>query len=171
VLLSDLLHVGQVREDGLQLQRAEVDLAVLVEEAAQATRPSAEKCGMTIEVQVPDRLHVVVDEQRIRQVVDNLLSNAIKYGGTDGSVTVVLRSSADAIELEVRDTGLGIARDEVEHVFGRFFRGESALERHIPGTGLGLNIVSSIVAAHEGAVTVESEVGRGSTFRVTLPHG
>ena len=58
---------------------------------------------------------------------------------------------------------------EVEHVFGRFFRGGEALANHIPGTGLGLNIVSSIVAAHDGAVTLESEVGRGSTFRVTLP--
>ena len=65
---------------------------------------------------------------------------------------------------------MGIAPDEVDQVFGRFFRGGEALERHIPGTGLGLNIVSSIVAAHGGEVTLESELGRGTTFRVTLPH-
>jgi signal transduction histidine kinase len=65
---------------------------------------------------------------------------------------------------------MGIAPDEVEHVFGRFFRGGEALEKHIPGTGLGLNIVSSIVAAHDGTVALESQAGRGSTFRVTLPH-
>ena len=70
----------------------------------------------------------------------------------------------------VTDTGMGIAQDEVEHVFGRFFRGDEARAKQIPGTGLGLNIVSSIVAAHDGEVTLESEVGRGSTFRVTLPH-
>jgi two-component system phosphate regulon sensor histidine kinase PhoR len=85
-------------------------------------------------------------------------------------VTAVLRQGADAIELEVSDTGMGIAPEEIQHVFSRFFRGGEALEKHIPGTGLGLNIVSSIVAAHDGAVTLESEVGRGSTFRVTLPH-
>ena len=103
----------------------------------------------------------VVDEHRIRQVLDNLLSNAIKYGGTGGSVTVCLRQEADGVGLEVSDTGLGIAADEVEHVFGRFFRGGEALERHIAGTGLGLNIVSTIVAAHEGAVDLDSELGPG----------
>jgi two-component system phosphate regulon sensor histidine kinase PhoR len=169
-LLSDLLHVGQVGEDRLQLQRAAVDLVALVDDAVEATRPFAEKCGMAVEVDAPDHLAAHVDEQRIRQVVDNLLSNAIKYGAAGGSVSVVLRQCAAAIELEVSDTGLGIAQDEVDYVFGRFFRGGEAIEKHIPGTGLGLNIVSSIVAAHDGAVTLESELGRGSTFRVTLPH-
>ena len=169
-LLSDLLHVGQVGEDSLQLQRTRVDLAALVDEAVEATRPFAEKRGMAVEVDAPDHLSALVDEQRIRQVLDNLLSNAVKYSRAGGSVTVVLRRGADAIELAVSDTGIGIAQDEVEHVFGRFFRGGEALEKHIPGTGLGLNIVSSIVAAHDGAVTLESEVGQGSTFRVTLPH-
>jgi two-component system phosphate regulon sensor histidine kinase PhoR len=168
-LLSDLLHVGQVGEDKLQLQRTRVDLAVLVDEAVEATRPFAEKCGMAVEVEAPRHLSASVDAQRIRQVLDNLLSNAVKYGGAGGSVSVVLRQVEDAIELAVSDTGMGIAQDEVEHVFGRFFRGGEALEKHIPGTGLGLNIVSSIVAAHDGVVTLESEVGRGSTFRVTLP--
>ncbi len=169
-LLSDLLHVGQAGEDSLQLQRAPVDLARLVDDAVVAVRPDAEKSGMTVEVELPAHLPAVVDEQRIRQVVDNLLSNAVKYGGADGSVTVALRQGADEIELAVSDTGIGIAPEEVDHVFGRFFRGGAALGQHIPGTGLGLNIVSSIVAAHDGRVTLESEVGRGSTFRVTLPH-
>jgi hypothetical protein len=125
---------------------------------------------VAVGIDVPEHLPALVDEQRIRQVLDNLLSNAVKYGGTAGTVTVVLRRAEDAIELEVRDTGLGIAADEVERVFGRFFRGGEALEKQIPGTGLGLNIVSSIVAAHDGVVALESELGRGSTFRVTLPH-
>ncbi len=168
-LLSDLLHVGQVGEDSLQLQQAAVDLAAVVHEAVEATRPFAEKCAMTIGVDAPDQLSAFVDERRIRQVLDNLLSNAIKYSEPGGSVTVVLRDSADVIELEVSDTGMGIADDEVEHVFSRFFRGGGALEKHIPGTGLGLNIVSSIVAAHGGTLELESELGRGSTFQITLP--
>jgi two-component system, OmpR family, phosphate regulon sensor histidine kinase PhoR len=169
-LLSDLLHVGQVDEDRLHLQRVAVDLTTLVNEAVEATRPVAAKSRMSVAVDAPDHLTAVVDEQRIRQVLDNLLSNAVKYGGAGGSVTVVLRQCDDVIELEVSDTGIGIAQDEVELVFGRFFRGGEALEKHIPGTGLGLNIVSSIVAAHDGVVTLHSKVGHGSTFRVTLPH-
>lgn len=169
-LLSDLLHVGQVGEDSLQLQRAPVDLVALVHEAVEASRPFAEKYGVSLEVDASENVSALVDEQRIRQVLDNLLSNAVKYSEPGGSVTVVLRKSADAVELEVSDTGIGIDPSEVEQVFARFFRGGEALQKHIPGTGLGLNIVSSIVAAHNGAVTLESEVGRGSTFRVTLPH-
>jgi two-component system phosphate regulon sensor histidine kinase PhoR len=169
-LVSDLLHVGQVSEGRLHLQRAPVDLVRTVGDAVEASRAFADRCGMTVEVTAPDRLCALVDEQRVRQVLDNLLSNAIKYSESGGTVTVALQECEEAVELEVRDTGMGIAQDEVEHVFGRFFRGGEALENHIQGTGLGLDIVSSIVAAHEGTVTLETELGRGSTFRVTLPH-
>jgi signal transduction histidine kinase len=112
---------------------------------------------------------VVADGRRLRQVLDNLLSNAVKYSRPAGSVAVVLRRAGDRIELDVTDTGMGIAEHDLEHVFGRFFRGGEAIGRQLPGTGLGLSIVASIVAAHGGTVTVESELGRGSTFRVTLP--
>jgi PAS domain S-box-containing protein len=168
-LLSNLLHVGQVGEASLPLNRVATDLAALAEEAVEAARPVAEKAGIGLTADVPDHLRAVVDEERITQVLDNLLSNAVKYSEAGGTVTVHLRGDADTIELAVRDTGMGIAPEEVPHVFDRFFRGGQALEKHIPGTGLGLNIVSSIVAAHHGAVTADSEVGRGTTFRVVLP--
>ena len=169
-LLSDLLQVGQASEGTLPLQRTTVDLAGLVNKAVEASRPTAEKSGVDLGVRAPDRLTARVDEQRIRQVLDNLISNALKYTEEGGAVTVVLRQGKTAIELEVSDTGAGIAPDEVKHVFDRFFRGREAREKQIPGTGLGLNIVHSIVAAHHGEVTLTSDVGRGSTFRVTLPH-
>jgi two-component system phosphate regulon sensor histidine kinase PhoR len=168
-LLSDLLHVGQVGEGRLQVQCDLVDLVDVVREAVEAARPVAEKCGMTVELDVPDELLAVVDHRRIRQVLDNLISNAIKYSDSGAAVSVVLAQHPDAIGLTVSDTGMGIPQEEIPHVFGRFFRGGGALESHVPGTGLGLDIVSSIVAAHDGAVALESEVGRGSTFRVTLP--
>nr|WP_227464219.1 ATP-binding protein [Nocardioides lijunqiniae] len=170
-LVSDLLHVGELGEGRLPLQRDAVDLAALVRHAVEAARALASTSGVTLEFDAPDHLGALVDEQRIRQVVDNLLSNAVKYTRHGGSVEVLLRGGPEDIELEIRDSGIGIAAHEVEHVFARFFRGGEALQQQIPGTGLGLNIVSSIVAAHGGDVSLESEVGRGSTFRVTLPHG
>jgi signal transduction histidine kinase len=169
-LLSDLLQVGRDGEGGLQLRRVDVDLVRLVEDAVEASRPHARERSVTVEIDVPERLSAPVDGQRIRQVVDNLLSNAIKYTDGGGSATVVLRPVEDGVEIEVSDTGIGIAADEVDQVFTRFFRGGRALELHIPGTGLGLDIVSSIVAAHGGTVAVESELGRGTRFRVTLPY-
>lgn len=168
-LVSDLLHVGRAGDGDLRLRPEPVDLVALVRQAGEVARPVAGASGVSLTLDVPDRLVTVVDEQRIRQVLDNLLSNAVKYSETNDSVTVVLRQTEGGVELEVRDTGIGIAPDEVDQVFDRFFRGGDALAKHIPGTGLGLDIVGSIVAAHEGTISVESEVGRGSTFLVTLP--
>ncbi|MET0767919.1 MAG: ATP-binding protein [Aeromicrobium sp.] len=168
-LLADLLQVGQVAEGNLQLQRTEVDLAALVRDAAEAARHVADKNQVAVVLDVPDRLLVTLDGQRVRQVLDNLVSNAVKYSRPGDSATVTLRPAADGVVIEVADTGIGIAADEVDQVFTRFFRGAEAVERHIPGTGLGLDIVHAIVTAHAGTVTLDSELGRGSTFRVTLP--
>ncbi|MCD4533323.1 ATP-binding protein [Nocardioides sp. cx-169] len=168
-LVTDLLHVGQADEGSLPLRRGPADLASLTRHAVEAVAAVAEEAGVSLEVDVPDRLDTVVDEQRMRQVVDNLLSNAVKYTLRDGSVTVALSEDDGTVRLTVSDTGIGIARDEVDQVFDRFFRGHEARDRHIPGTGLGLDIVSSIVAAHDGEVTLESRLGTGSTFRVSLP--
>ncbi|MDP3967066.1 MAG: ATP-binding protein, partial [Nocardioides sp.] len=168
-LVSDLLHVGQAGEGSLQVQAELVDLASLAHQAAEAARPMASGAGVALTVEAPERLDALVDEQRIRQVLDNLLSNGVKYSEQGGSVTVVLRQDSDAVRLEVRDTGIGIAAGDLDHVFDRFYRGDHAVERHIPGTGLGLNIVSSIVSAHGGELSLQSEVGHGSTFTVTLP--
>lgn len=168
-LVSDLLHVGQVGEGLLQLQLGPVELVSLVHQAVAAVRPQATVSEVTVEVEAPPRLVAVLDEHRIRQVLDNLLSNAVKYTERGGSVTVTLRRGEGSVEVEVRDTGIGIAADEVEQVFDRFFRGGEALAKHIPGTGLGLNIVGSIVEAHDGKMSLDSELGRGSTFRVSLP--
>ena len=168
-LVSDLLLVAQAGEVGLEMRRADVDVAALVRDAVETARPAAERARVELEADLPDRLEVRVDEQRVRQVVDNLLSNGVKYTEPGGSVTVTLRLVAGAVELTVADTGIGIAADELSDVFTRFFRGGAAVEKHIPGTGLGLEIASSIVSAHGGSITVESEPGRGSVFAVTLP--
>ncbi len=168
-LLSDLLQVGQAGEGKLALQQTRVNLVGLAKNAVEALRPLAETYGVVVELDTPKSLTLVVDRRRIRQVLDNLLSNAIKYTPAGGRATVVLRHTTAATELEVIDTGIGIAADEVPHVFERFFRGEQALDQQVPGTGLGLNIVRSIVMAHGGDITVDSTVGQGSTFRVTLP--
>ncbi|SFH95266.1 sensor histidine kinase [Nocardioides psychrotolerans] len=170
-LVTDLLHVGQRSAGPLLLHRTDVDLAALVREVVEATGPSASAAGVDVEAVAPGRLVVPLDEQRIRQVLDNLVGNAVKYTEPGGSVSVRLRQAAGAgaTELEVHDTGIGIAPDELDHVFERFARGGAALDRHIPGTGLGLDIVRQIVAAHGAQVCVRSELGRGSVFTVTFP--
>ena len=169
LLVSDLLDVAQAREGGLELHRDDVDLAALAREALDTAGPQADAAGLRLAARLPDTLVTHVDGPRIRQVVDNLVSNAVKYTEPGGSVTVVLERDGTDVVLTVCDTGIGMTSEEVEHVCTRFFRGAGALRREIPGTGLGLNIVSSIVAAHAGKLSVESEQARGSRFAVRLP--
>ena len=168
-LVADVLHVARAGAGHLVLTRRTTDLTGLVGEAIQATAPMADGCQVHLRLDAADGLVADVDASRIRQVVDNLVSNAVKYSEPGDTVTVGLRRSGDAVELDVADTGIGIPPEEVEHVCEPFFRGGRVMERQISGTGLGLNIVTSIVAAHGGTLSVESEVGRGSLFRVRLP--
>jgi signal transduction histidine kinase len=168
-LVSDLLTVAQTQQRTLSIAPAPVDVAGLVREAVLTIRPWAEKAEVSLRLQAPEHVPAHLDAGRIRQVVDNLLSNGVKYTGAGGAVDVLVADQGDRVEIAVSDTGIGIAPDEVDRVFGRFFRGGEAMEKHIPGTGIGLSIVSAIVAAHDGRITVDSEPGRGSTFRVVLP--
>ncbi len=168
-LVSDLLHVAQVRYGGVQIARTRVDLANLVRDALEAVRPIAGASDIDLLLEAPDSLPAMVDEQRMRQVVDNLVSNALKYSDPGSTVRVRLAASDRRVVFEVADEGIGIEEAELDRLFTRFFRGRQAQQRMTPGTGLGLNIVKAIVEAHDGEVQVRSEVGVGSTFCVSFP--
>jgi two-component system phosphate regulon sensor histidine kinase PhoR len=169
-LVTDLLHVAQATNGSMKLQRRQVDLVAMVEEAVECWRPQAEASGLTLSRDTPPSLVATVDRECVRRVVDNLLSNAVKYTEMGGAVTILVQGDAHESRISVSDTGIGIDEAEAEQMFTWFNRGAAALHRHVPGTGLGLNIVSTIVAAHGGEVTLESAPGAGSTFHVTLPH-
>src|SRR5262249_7109836 len=104
---------------------------------------------------------------RLTQVIDNLLSNAVKFTPEDGDVRVTVAASGDTARIEVTDTGVGIPEDEAQRLFERFFRASTA--RNIQGTGRGLSITKTIVAAHGGTISFHSRVGDGTTFTVELP--
>ena len=112
---------------------------------------------------------VAGDRARIAQLLDNLVSNAVKFTPEGGRVDVRVRAGESQAILEVRDSGMGIPAEEQEFLFERFFRTSTATEQAIQGTGLGLAISKAIVEAHSGRITVASEEGAGTTFRVALP--
>lgn len=168
-LVGDLLQVAQALEAGLELQRTDVDLVALLGETVETWRAKVDASGLTLRCETPPRMFASVDRQRLRQVVDHLVSNAVKYTGRGGTITLGLQGDADHLRLCVSDTGMGIDEAEHEHVFAWFVRGDEAARRLISGTGIGLHIVRTIVAAHGGEVTVDSTPGEGSTFHVTLP--
>ncbi|TML06106.1 MAG: HAMP domain-containing histidine kinase [Actinobacteria bacterium] len=168
-LVNDLLFVARLQAGEMSLEPADVDLAGVVRDGVNAMEPRAAAKGITLTCVLDAVPSVHADRNRMLQVVDNLVSNALKFTPEGGAVHVSLRQHDDCVRLEVTDSGIGIAPNDQRRLFQRFFRAENAVERQVPGTGLGLYISRVIAEAHDGSVSVRSELGRGSTFRLELP--
>ena len=167
-LVDDILFVARVDAGRLSLDLQPVDLAEVAAASVESARPVAARDGIDLRLDAePDMPPLVADPTRMSQLVDNMISNAVKYTERGGTVTVTLAARDACAHLEVRDTGVGIPRDELDRLFDRFFRASTSAVA--AGTGLGLSIVRSIVDAHRGKIAVESELGVGTTFLVDLP--
>jgi two-component system, NtrC family, sensor histidine kinase KinB len=167
-LIEQLLALARLqRPQGPEAFRPE-DPAELLRRAADASRPRAEDKHVELAVEGGEALPAVaVDPDRMGQALGNLVNNAITYTGAGGRVTLSAAARDGKVVLTVADTGVGIPAEFLPHVFDHFFRIPGQSEEH--GTGLGLAIVKEVVAAHGGEVACESEVGKGTTFRITLP--
>ncbi|MBA7611495.1 Alkaline phosphatase synthesis sensor protein PhoR [subsurface metagenome] len=130
----------------------------------------AQKKNIVINMQIPsDFPQVVADRKALSEAFSNLVSNAVKYTGERGAVNVTAKQKRDFIEVDVSDTGIGIALKHLPEIFDEFYRAPNAKSYKVEGTGLGLAIVKEIVEAHHGKLRVQSELGKGSTFTVLLP--
>ena len=171
LLVEDLLLLARLDEER-PLALAPVDLRVLAADTLHAARVSAPERDIRMEV-APGTGPLIVegDDARLRQVLGNLLSNAVNHTPPTAAVSLLLRSQGTTATIEVRDTGPGLAPEQAERVFRRFYQADPARTRRdgSTSTGLGLAIVAALVAAHAGTVEVDSEPGSGSTFRVRLP--
>ena len=168
-VVGDLLFVARIDAAELEIERTEVDLAELARECVDAARPSADVKRITLHLDVEPLVPIQGDRSRLGQLFDNLISNAIKFTPEGGRVDVRVGRTAAAAVAEVADTGIGIPAEEQEKLFERFFRTKGATEHAIQGTGLGLSITKAIAEAHGGTISVASEEGLGTTFRVELP--
>ncbi len=169
-LVDDMLDVAGIIRGKLRLSLKRIELASIVDAAVESVRPSASVKGVAIDVDVPGRVTVMVDLDRMQQVVWNLLSNAIKFTARGGRVTIRTATSDDAVRLSVSDTGQGLAPGDIPYVFDRFRQVDSSTTRAKGGLGLGLAIVRHLVEAHGGQVRAESAgLGKGATFEVELP--
>jgi signal transduction histidine kinase len=168
-LVNDLLFVARLQAGEMSLEPGEVDLVKVVRDGVRSMEPRAAAKGVTLTCAVEAVPTVNADRGRVLQLLDNLVSNAIKFTPAGGSVHVSLGRAGDRVALEVADSGIGIAPEDQRRLFERFFRAENAVERQVPGTGLGLYISRVIADAHQGRLTVRSELDEGSTFRLELP--
>jgi PAS domain S-box-containing protein len=166
-LVEELLDVSKIQAGGLEYRQETVDLDALLREITdtmQQINPSH-----SILVRGAVRASLLGDRDRLGQVFTNLLSNAIKYSPEAETVEMDLSASPETVTIRVHDHGLGILREQRYKIFERFYRADGPKQRVIPGLGMGLYIVAEIVKGHGGTITVDSEVGKGSTFTVTLP--
>jgi signal transduction histidine kinase len=168
-LVSDLLFTAQVESGEFRLDEERIDLLPLVAACVESAGPAAVKGGVSMVSSTLEGAIVQGDPIRLGQAVDNLISNAIKFTPRGGSVSVELTTDGPTAAIKIGDTGMGIAADELDRLFSRFFRATTATRNAIQGVGLGLTITKSIVTAHRGRMTVESEEGVGTSFSILLP--
>ena len=164
----DLLALARAREAALEEGKATIELSKLVAEVVADLEPSAQHKGVTLSARVASGVVVVGDPAAIRQLVANIVENGIRYTEPGGSVIVALGSQGEGARLDVEDTGIGIAAEDLPRIFDEFYRGANARKYVEQGTGLGLAIVKAVAERHGGNVAIESNPGHGTRCVVTL---
>ena len=168
-IVSDLLTLVQMDSQNVKLTRENLSIAQLIKENAHRLTPIANQKGQKIVLQLQDSCDIYADKSKLNQVIYNLMENAVKYTQASGVIRVTLQRQGRNAIFRVSDNGPGIPKENLPHIFDRFYRVDKARSREKGGTGLGLSIVHQLVLLHGGSINVESEEGRGATFIVELP--
>jgi two-component system phosphate regulon sensor histidine kinase PhoR len=168
--VDDLLSVSSMELGSMSLNKQVTELGRMLNEVLTKVRPQVEEKQLEFEVVLPEKMpEPEIDKDKIAAVLVNLLGNAVKYTPEGGRVTFRVNVTDQQIEINVEDTGVGIAEDELSKVFDKFFRSQDPRVQEQTGTGLGLALAQEIVRLHGGRIEVESEINSGSKFSVLLP--
>jgi len=169
-LIEDVLLLSRFDAGRDLLNQTQFDLCELLHEATSRTEPLTDERGIRLQNTFTESpVRILGDKDQLRQVFRNLITNAVKFTLDGGEIEIYTKQHDGSVIVSVTDTGIGIPEEEIPHVFERFFRGNHPSQHEIPGTGLGLSIAKELVDRHGGSIELDSEVGKGSTFRVILP--
>jgi signal transduction histidine kinase len=169
-LIDDLQELALADAGQLTLRRQSTALPELLSRTVAAAKPQATDKGLALRLDLAPNLPMLdLDPDRITQALRNLIANAIAHTPNGGEIIVSAAGEESRIVIRVRDTGEGIAPEHLPFVFERFYRADPSRSRSTGGSGLGLAIAKQWVTAHDGEVSVESEMGKGTTFRIVLP--
>jgi signal transduction histidine kinase len=168
-LINDVLDMSKIEAGKYEIRPERVDATEVAEETARFVRVRGEEAGVAITVDAPSGLVIWADTRALKQILLNLLTNAIKFTPKGGSVSLVLRDTAERVEFRVIDTGIGIPAKDLPRLGQRFEQVDNALTRRKEGTGLGLALCRALAELHRGEIAIASEVGRGTTVVVRLP--
>ena len=168
-LIDELLDLARI-ESGIELEMEDIDLPHILRECIEANIPKAREKSMQVHTDIPESFpYVHGDSLRLSQIFNNLISNAIKYTPPAGKVRIFAERQGKVVRVSIQDNGLGISPEDKAQIFDRFYRVRRPETDSIEGTGLGLAIVKSLIEAHQGEITLVSQLNKGSTFHVTLP--
>jgi two-component system phosphate regulon sensor histidine kinase PhoR len=170
-LVEDILNVSGIERNKSQLHFEPTDLKGVAVQVIEELTAQASAKTITLALVPPEReiSSVSADRLRVREVFINLISNAITYSNPGGKIAVSFEANTEGVTVHIADTGIGIPKEAIPHLFTKFFRVKDGLLQSTKGTGLGLYIIKSIIEQHQGKVWVESTVGKGSTFSFFIP--
>lgn len=168
-IIDDLLIHVDLDKEKLTLNLKTVSINYILEKIVSRLKPLADEKGIEIKLIFKDQIQRNIDLDKFQQAIINVIHNAIKYTPNGGKIDVVLYAKDNLTVIEVKDNGIGISQDSLEHIFDRFYRVDKSRSRNTGGTGLGLSIAYQIVSLHQGTIDVESEIGKGSIFYIKIP--
>ncbi|MGG4505206.1 ATP-binding protein [Heyndrickxia sporothermodurans] len=168
-LITDILHLSKIEQHQLPFHPEPLNVTGVIYETIDTIQEEINKKQLTIKL--PNQKPVIIDAEkdRLQQIILNLVANAVTYTPDKGTIEIGIVEKDDQIELTVKDTGIGISKEELPRIFERFYRVDKARSRNSGGTGLGLAIVKHLVESHHGSIQVDSEEGKGTLFTLTLP--
>lgn len=170
-VVGDFLNISRIEQGRMVYEKSDFSLAQLVKEVLDELKPNIQNAKLSLDLEIPQNLNtnIKADRGKIKQVLGNVIDNAIKYT-LKGGIKVSVYEEGNMVKVKVKDSGVGIPRNEIGKLFAKFSRTKDAKKTNVTGTGLGLYIAKKMVEAHRGDLTVESEgEGKGSTFIITLP--
>ncbi len=168
-LINNLLNIAKIELGDISLDRQRVKPCEFLQDIFDNMHKAGKERSLEFELDLPESMSTLIaDKDLLRVAINNLLTNAIKYNRVHGSVKLSASETTDRIEISVSDTGVGIKKSELEHIFNKFYRSDDDNIRQQPGHGLGLALARNIVQLHHGSLQVESTVGKGTTFSIVF---
>ena len=167
-MINTMLDISEIEAGVHKIDKKKINMTEIIQKAVELFRPLAAEKGVTIIAKVPDSAVMYGVLNSLQRMIVNLLENAVKYTPPEGTVTISFNNDdKNRAVLSIQDTGIGISDDDIPHIFKRLYRCDTS--RSQPGFGLGLSLAMAIARAHGGDIAASSQIGKGSTFTVTLP--
>jgi two-component system sensor histidine kinase BaeS len=168
-LVEGLNDIAKLEQTNLNLNKSRFNLSLELERILTSFEPLYNNSSLKISSNLDSNVEVLMDKDKLKQVMYNLLSNSLKYSKTNGEVLLTLKSDKHVINIEVKDNGIGISQKDLPFIFERFYRSDESRDKNTGGAGIGLTIAKAIVEAHSGTISISSTLGEGSTFVLEFP--